>query len=67
MNQSSIYLATHFHLIEKRQRIRIHREQIEGFEQTEIAPLGDPNGGVKGLRHSKKGTLRETAALAAQR
>jgi ATP-dependent RNA helicase RhlE len=53
----------HFRLIEKRQGQRVVREQIEGFEPTCIAaaPL-DANGGVKGLRKSKKDKLREAKA-----
>ncbi len=54
----------HFRLIEKRQNFRVAREQIVGFEPTEAAVPGDPNGGVKGLRLSKKDKLREAAALA---
>jgi ATP-dependent RNA helicase RhlE len=66
----------HFRLIEKRQGQRVPREQIVGFEPTELdeaareaalnGPVGlDPNGGVKGARKSKKDKLREAAALAA--
>ena len=54
----------HFRLIEKRQKLRVEREQIEGFAPTEAIVSSDPNGGVKGLRPSKKDKLREAAALA---
>ena len=56
----------HFKLIEKRQRLHLPREQLEGFEPVEIlAPnAADPLsvGGVKGKRPSKKDKLREAAA-----
>lgn len=56
----------HFKLIEKRQRLDLPREQLEGFEPVEIlAPnAADPLsvGGVKGKRPSKKDKLREAAA-----
>lgn len=56
----------HFRLIEKKNRIAIEREQIEGFEPVELAvPPRDPNGGVKGKGRSKKDKLREAAARAA--
>ena len=57
----------HFQLIEKRQNLSLPREQIEGFEPTEVATavLATPasladagNGGVKGKRPSKKDKLR---------
>jgi superfamily II DNA/RNA helicase len=55
----------HFRLIEKRQGVRIEREQIEGFEPTEVAlAQADPTGGVKGKRPSKKDKLRAAAAAA---
>jgi ATP-dependent RNA helicase RhlE len=42
------------------------REQIAGFEPVELdIPPGDPHGGVKGHRKSKKDKLREAAARAA--
>jgi superfamily II DNA/RNA helicase len=53
----------HFRLIEKRQGQRVAREQVEGFEPTCIAAPVDANGGVKGLRKSKKDKLREAKAL----
>jgi superfamily II DNA/RNA helicase len=56
----------HFALIERRHRLQIPREQIPGFERTELAkPTLHPHGGVKGRRKSKKDKLREAAALAA--
>ena len=65
----------HFRLIEKRQQQRVPRERISGFEPAVVAlaassaPLlsgaaGDPNGGVKGRRPSKKDKLRAAAAAA---
>lgn len=63
----------HFRLIEKRQGLRVPREQVPGFEmkQTEPEnrnPLTDPEGtgGIKGKRKSKKDKLREAAAAAAK-
>jgi len=53
----------HFRLIEKRHHISLEREQIAGFEPAELdVPPGDPHGGVKGRRKSKKDKLREAAA-----
>lgn len=53
----------HFNLIEKRNRLNIPREEISGFEPTEIAPPSSPStGGIKGRRKSKKDKLREAAA-----
>jgi len=64
---------SHFRLIEKRQGLRVPREQVPGFEmkQTEPEnrnPLTDPEGtgGIKGKRKSKKDKLREAAAAAAK-
>ena len=55
----------HFRLIEKKNRLAVEREQIEGFEPLELAvPPRDINGGVKGARKSKKDRLREAAARA---
>ncbi len=56
----------HFHLIEKRQRVRIALEHIAGFEPKEtatpiITPAAPNNGGVKGKRPSKKDKLRAAA------
>jgi ATP-dependent RNA helicase RhlE len=56
----------HFRLIEKRHQLSLVREQIAGFEPVELdVPPGDPHGGVKGRRKSKKDKLREAAARAA--
>lgn len=60
----------HFRLIEKRQGILLPRERIAGFEPAELAQLAVPpvsvtdteNGGIKGVRKSKKDKLREAAA-----
>jgi len=53
----------HFNLIEKRNRLKIPREEISGFEPTETAPPSSPgSGGIKGRRMSKKDKLREAAA-----
>jgi superfamily II DNA/RNA helicase len=58
----------HFALIERRHQLRLAREQVPGFERTEVAaPRHDPHGGIKGRRKSKKDKLREAAALAAER
>jgi ATP-dependent RNA helicase RhlE len=55
-------------VIEKRQGLSLPREQIEGFEPTEVAvPVAAApapgNGGVKGLRPSKKDKLRAAGKL----
>jgi ATP-dependent RNA helicase RhlE len=55
----------HFRLIEKRNQLSVEREQIDGFVPIDEPPPGDPHGGVKGVRKSKKDKLREAAALAA--
>jgi len=53
----------HFRLIEKRQGLRVPREQVAGFEPRDAAvPESPPEGGVKGRRKSKKDKLREAAA-----
>ena len=61
----------HFRLIEKRQGLRVPREQVAGFEPKEVLPITAPSltdpegtGGVKGKRKSKKDKLREAAAAA---
>lgn len=60
----------HFRLIESRQKIRVPREQVAGFEPVPSAApavhaaLDTVNGGVKGKRKSKKDKLREAAAAA---
>jgi ATP-dependent RNA helicase RhlE len=61
-------MEAHFRLIEKRQGLSLPREQIEGFEPTEVAvPVAAApapgNGGVKGLRPSKKDKLRAAGKL----
>lgn len=58
----------HFRLIEKRQGLSLPREQVEGFEPTEVAPPvvdASGTGGIKGKRPSKKDKLRAAAAKAA--
>jgi superfamily II DNA/RNA helicase len=62
----------HFRLIEKRQGMRLQREQVAGFEPTgtEAPPAAHAatdtvNGGIKGKRKSKKDKLREAAARTA--
>ncbi|MFC0169868.1 DEAD/DEAH box helicase [Pseudoduganella danionis] len=62
----------HMRLIEKRQEVRLEREQVRGFEPVETVPppaansvTDTVNGGIKGKRKSKKDKLREAAALAA--
>lgn len=58
----------HFNLIEKRNGIRISREEIAGFEPMEEAPPASPGtGGIKGRRKSKKDKLREAAARKADK
>ena len=52
----------HFRLIEKRQSLRVAREQIAGFEPKELASEAQAVGGVKGKRVSKKDKLRAAAA-----
>ena len=54
--------AAHLRLIEKRCHLRLHREQVAGFEPTGNAPeptVGAPP--VKGKRKSKKDKLREAS------
>jgi ATP-dependent RNA helicase RhlE len=52
----------HFRLIEKRQGLRVPREQVAGFEPADAVPATPSTGGVKGRRKSKKDRLREAAA-----
>ncbi|HEY8360028.1 MAG TPA: DEAD/DEAH box helicase, partial [Ramlibacter sp.] len=54
----------HFGLIEKRQRLVLPRERVEGFEPVETAPVAATagTGGIKGKRPSKKDKLRAAAA-----
>ena len=55
---------SHFRLIEKRQGQRVPREQVAGFEPTDVVQVSEPGtGGVKGRRKSKKDKLREAAGL----
>jgi ATP-dependent RNA helicase RhlE len=55
----------HFRLIEKRHRMMLNREIIEGFEpvETEAPVTSAPTGGIKGKRKSKKDKLRERGGL----
>jgi ATP-dependent RNA helicase RhlE len=58
----------HFRLIEKRNRLRLEREELAGFEPSATTPP-QPNsgaGGIKGKRKSKKDKLREAAGRSAQ-
>jgi ATP-dependent RNA helicase RhlE len=53
----------HFRLIEKRQHLALPREQVPGFEPTEVEVAPAPGaGGIKGKRPSKKDKLRAAAA-----
>jgi ATP-dependent RNA helicase RhlE len=61
-------MMAHWKLIEKRQRLSVALEQVAGFEPTEdvpepiaVSPSSTNNGGVKGLRPSKKDKLRAAA------
>ena len=59
-----ISAATHAHflLIEKRHRLNLSREQIEGFEPEETAvDVPASTGGIKGKRPNKKDKLRAAA------
>ena len=56
----------HFRLIEKRERLRVPRERIAGFEPVQVL-AGNPadpaaRGGIKGARPSRKDRLRASAA-----
>jgi ATP-dependent RNA helicase RhlE len=62
----------HLRLIEKRHSIQVPREQVAGFEPVEVAVAKEgvknvpsANGGIKGVRASKKDKLRAAAAAAA--
>lgn len=57
----------HFCLIEKRNQLRIDREEIAGFEPTEAVRKPSSVGGIKGRRKSKKDKLREAAAAEARK
>jgi ATP-dependent RNA helicase RhlE len=56
----------HWQLIQKRERIQLPLEHMEGFEPTDtpvpVPVLADGNGGIKGKRPSKKDKLRAAAA-----
>ncbi|MGL6040623.1 MAG: DEAD/DEAH box helicase, partial [Deefgea sp.] len=53
----------HFRLLENRLKMRIPREQIDGFEpQDAVTTTEQGTGGVKGNRMSKKDKLRAAAA-----
>ncbi len=67
ISADSAAAEAHFRLIEKRQGQRIKREQIVGFEPTAIAQPVATEGGVKGLRKSKKDKLREAASAVDRR
>jgi ATP-dependent RNA helicase RhlE len=60
----------HWRVIEKRQGLSLPREQLEGFEPTDAAPVNaqdlEGTGGVKGKRPSKKDKLRAAAAAPQQ-
>ena len=63
VNLITVENDAHFRLIEKRHKFNVAREHIVGFEPTvHTAPLGDPHGGIKGKRPSKKDKLRAAAA-----
>src|SRR5207237_571605 len=62
INFVSAETHAHFRLIEKRHRLALPREQIEGFEPVETATPPPATGGIKGKRKSKKDKLREAAA-----
>ena len=61
----------HWRLIQKRQKIQLPLEVVEGFEPTEVpppaSPLNDGTGGIKGKRPSKKDKLRAAATAATQK
>ena len=63
---TSAATEAHFRLIEKRQHLVLPREQVPGFEPTEVEPEpaakeAPGTGGVKGKRPSKKDKLRAAA------
>jgi len=63
VNFISAETHAHFRLIEKRQKLALPREQIEGFEPVEVAvPAATATGGIKGRRPSKKDRLRAAKA-----
>lgn len=65
----SAQTEAHMRLIEKRQNLRLLREQVAGFEpvKTELPEPADAGtGGIKGRRPSKKDKLRAAAAKAVE-
>jgi superfamily II DNA/RNA helicase len=56
----------HWQLIQKRERIQLPLEHLDGFESTDapvpVPVLTDGNGGIKGKRLSKKDKLRAAVA-----
>jgi ATP-dependent RNA helicase RhlE len=56
----------HFRLIEKRQHLALPREQVPGFEPTELPTeaTAASTGGIKGKRPSKKDKLRAATQAA---
>ncbi len=60
----------HWQLIQKRAKVQLPVEVLEGFEPIEVpppvAPLNDGTGGIKGKRLSKKDKLRAAAAAQAE-
>jgi superfamily II DNA/RNA helicase len=62
----------HFRLIENRNRFRLARERLPGFEPSGATPMAartsspGTGGGVKGKRKSKKDKLREAAGREAR-
>ena len=61
ISTNSTNSEAHFRLIEKRQGLRVPREQVPGFEPKELATQEAAVGGVKGKRMSKKDKLRAAA------
>ncbi|MDB5971308.1 MAG: helicase [Hydrocarboniphaga sp.] len=64
INLVSAETEAHFRLIENRNKFRLPRERIAGFEpaQTAVLPAAVPAGGIKGKRKSRKDKAREAAA-----
>lgn len=59
VNFISAETHAHFRLIEKRHKLALLREQIEGFEPVRVdVPAASATGGIKGRRPSKKDRLR---------
>jgi ATP-dependent RNA helicase RhlE len=62
VNFVTVENEAHFRLIEKRHRFALVREELPGFERTDVMLVNvDPHGGVKGKRVSKKDKLRMAA------